>query len=361
MRHTQASQLMAKSTAVVIGCGAIAREHLSALSDLKNVTVAAVCDISAARAEATAERFGIAQWFTDYEQMLEVTKPDLVHIATPPASHFLIAKGCLSRRLNVFCEKPITVDYQEFEALKQLATLNKCVLLENQNLRYHSSIVRMCELLEAGAFGEIIDFQIFFGLNLVNAESPYIDTNAGHFALALKGGVIGDFLPHIAYLTLLFVGPVSDLRTLWIKRTAGTPLPSDEFRAFVKGERAPAYVVFSANAQVNGYWLRVTGTRMSAEANLLEPPRLTFRRYRGAEPAIASLIDGIAEARGLLGGTLAGFWRKLAGTSSYDGLANLIDATYRALAAKQLQPISLGEIDASARLVDKFTEQARQL
>ena len=52
---------MGKLTSVLIGCGAIAREHLAALASLKNVEVAAVCDLSAARAEATAERFRICK------------------------------------------------------------------------------------------------------------------------------------------------------------------------------------------------------------------------------------------------------------------------------------------------------------
>jgi predicted dehydrogenase len=352
---------MTKLTGVLIGCGAIAREHLTALADLENVEVGAVCDLSAARAEATAERFGVAKWFTDYEQLLDQSQPDLVHITTPPSSHFQIAKTCLARRLNVLCEKPVTTDYEQFKPLKQLALDNGCVFLENQNLRYHSSIKSMQEMLSAGEFGDLIDVQIFFALNLVGAGSPYIDANASHFGLALKGGVIGDFLTHIAYLTYLFAGPVSDLRTLWTKRTEGTPLPADEFRALIKGDGAPAYVAFSGNSQMNGYWVRVTGTRLSVEANLLEPPRLTVRRYREGEPALASLFDGIAEARGLLRGTVAGFWRKLAGTSSYDGLPEMLAETYRALAAKQPQPISLEEIDAVAQLVDRFTQSASQL
>ena len=52
---------MRKQTGVIIGCGTIAREHLAAVSELENVRVAAVCDLSAARAEATAERFGVRE------------------------------------------------------------------------------------------------------------------------------------------------------------------------------------------------------------------------------------------------------------------------------------------------------------
>ena len=293
---------MKKSTAVVIGCGAIAREHLGALQEMKDVEVLAVCDLSPTRAEATAERFGVATWHTDYEHILDTVRPDLVHITTPPSSHFPITKNCLARKLNVLCEKPITLDYRQFAELKKLAEENGCIFIENQNLRYHSSILRIQDLIKSGEFGDVIDVQIFFALNLVGQGSPYTDPNAPHFGLSLRGGVIGDFLPHIAYLTYMFAGPVADLRTLWTKRNPATPLPSDEFRAFVKGKRAPAYVGFSATSDVNGYWVRVTGTRMAAEANLLEPPRLTLRRFRPGEPALASLRDGLAEGRATLVG-----------------------------------------------------------
>ena len=352
---------MKKSTAVVIGCGAIAREHLGALQEMKDVEVLAVCDLSPTRAEAMAERFGIARWHTDYEHVLDQVRPDLVHITTPPSSHYPIARNCLGRKLNVLCEKPITLDYGQFTELKRLAEENGCILIENQNLRYHSSIVRIQDLLKAGRFGDIIDVQIFFALNLVGTGSPYTDPNASHFGLALRGGVIGDFLPHIAYLTYLFTGPVVDLRTIWSKRIPDTPLPSDEFRAFVKGERAPAYVGFSGTSDVNGYWVRITGTRMAAEANLLEPPRLILRRFRPGEPALASLRDGIAEARATFGGTTKAFLRKLGGTSSYDGLPEMIKAIYGAVAGRTPQPIPLAEIDDVSRLIDRFTETALQL
>src|SRR5262245_16819505 len=121
---------MGRLTSALIGCGTIAREHLTALSELANVEVTAVCDLSAARAEATAERFGIAKWYSSHEQLLAEIRPDLVHITTSPSFHFPIAKSCLDARLNVLCEKPITVDYEEFRLLKQLATANRCMLME---------------------------------------------------------------------------------------------------------------------------------------------------------------------------------------------------------------------------------------
>jgi len=345
---------MAKLTGAVIGCGAIGGEHLAALADIKNIRVAAVCDLSAARAEAVAERYGAEKWYTNYEDLVAEVRPNLVHITTPPASHFSIAKHCLAAGCNVLCEKPITVNYQEFCALKRLANENHCLLMEDQNYRYHSSIQKISDLLSAGKFGDVIDVQIFLSLNVLAPDSPYVDRNAPHFATALRGGLIGDFLTHIAYLAYIFTGSVADLRTIWTKHRPELTWPADEFRGFIKGERATAYVAFSGNAQPDGFWIRVIGTKMHAEANLFEPPRLTLRRLRPGEPALSKLIDGVAEARDVLKGAVAGFWRKLGGTSRYDGLPELISATYRALEKGEGAPIPLDEIDEIARLVDRF-------
>jgi len=352
---------MGKLTSVLIGCGAIAREHLAALERLKNVDVAAVCDLSPARAEATAERFGISKWYSNYREMLADIRPDLVHVTTPPSSHFAIVKDSLSANLNVLCEKPITTNYQEFDLLRRLALENGCVLMENHNLRFHSSIQRIDRFLKTGELGDVIDVQVCFSLNITNPKSPYADPNSAHYGLALRGGVIGDFLTHIAYLAQIFSGPALDVRTIWEKRTTDSVLPADEFRGIIKGQRATAHVAFSGNAQPEGFWVRVSGTRMYAETNLLAPPRLTSRRLRGGEPALMSLLDGVVEARDVLNGTLASFWRKLGGVSRYDGLSELIATTYRALQNCEPQPIALDEIDGVARLVDRFTKMELKL
>src|SRR5438445_11359 len=80
-----------------------------------------------------------------------------------------------------------------------------------------------------GELGDLIEVQIFLSLN-TGANSPYADANAPHFGLSLSGGVIGDFLPHIAYLVHMFTGEIVDVHTLWSKHQTCSPLPADEFR-----------------------------------------------------------------------------------------------------------------------------------
>ena len=84
--------------AALIGAGQIARQHLACLKTLPGVELAAICDLSPATAEAAAERYGIRAWFTDHRAMLEKVRPDVVHVTTPPTSHFRLAHGRVGRR-----------------------------------------------------------------------------------------------------------------------------------------------------------------------------------------------------------------------------------------------------------------------
>src|SRR5262245_28758712 len=107
--------------AVLIGAGAIAREHLGALQAVPGVEVAGVCDLSAAMAEATAEQFRVARWFTDHRRMLAELEPELVHVTTPPSSHARLASDALEAGAHVVVEKPLTHELVEVETLLDLA------------------------------------------------------------------------------------------------------------------------------------------------------------------------------------------------------------------------------------------------
>jgi predicted dehydrogenase len=337
-------------TAAIIGAGSMAREHISSLRRLGNVNITTVCDLSEARAEATAERYGIEKWYLDYEVMLRETRPDIVHIVTPPETHFRIARAALAENINVFCEKPIASTYQEFKVLRELATRVGRLLVENQNYRFHTSVVRMKELFAHGMIGEITDIQVFIGLRMFGAdeERPALEN--------LKGGIIGDFLPHIAYLSLMFLGPIRDVHSVWKKLNSNSLHRADEFRGLVSGSKIFGFVGFSGNAHSNGFWLRVQGNKMAMEANLFEPPRLVIKRRRVAENALDCFLDGISESRQVMLGTFGGLWRKLAGTSSYDGLDDFISSTYLALQGRQPPPVTLDQIEEAILLVGKFTD-----
>src|SRR5262249_40330693 len=91
--------------AALIGAGQIARQHLACLQTLPGVELAAICDLSPATAEAAAERYGVKAWFTDHRSMLEKVRPEVVHITTPPTSHFALALDSFGAGAHVIVEK----------------------------------------------------------------------------------------------------------------------------------------------------------------------------------------------------------------------------------------------------------------
>src|SRR5512134_2984464 len=105
----------------IVGCGKIADQHVQAIHRIPGSTVAAVCDSEPLMARQLAERFAIPGCFGDVGEMLQRTRPDVVHVTTPPQSHYELGRRCLEAGSNVFLEKPFTVTAAEAEELIALA------------------------------------------------------------------------------------------------------------------------------------------------------------------------------------------------------------------------------------------------
>ncbi len=343
-----------KRKAVIIGTGAIAREHLLAMRNTGRIDVLAVCDLSPARAEMTADRFGIAKAYSSHENMLAENAPDLIHICTPPQTHFDLSKYCLERGLNVLCEKPITQDYSQFAELKAIATAKGAAIYENQNYRTHSSVRTIKAMVDRGELGDIVEVQVQVHLGVHGKGSVFVDNNVSHYSASQRGGIVGDFITHMTYLAQMFMGGKAETHVITAGFNTKAPQPDDEFRALLKGERALGLLSFSGNAQPNGFWLRVIGTKGQAESNLFEPPRLVRRMQRGGALPIATMKDGFAEARDVFKSAYVPFWRKLAGTSRYDGLGEYIHGIYDSMDGKAENPLTMDQLDDCCAMIEKL-------
>ncbi len=345
---------MQNRKAILIGAGAIAREHIFAIQFIENIEVAAICDLSPARMESNAERFNIPLCFANYAEMLDKVKADFVHITTPPQSHYPIMKDCLERGFNVICEKPITSDLAEFQTLRRIAETNQLTLFENQNYRTQSTVKRIKAMADAGELGDIVEAQVSVCLDIHATGSVYNDPNVPHFSARLKGGVAGDFLTHMTYLAQMFIGTNAEPHEFWKNFRTDSKLGRDEFRAVLLGAKARAYLSFSGNAQPPGFWLKVIGTKAQVETNLFEPPRITTRKLRGAGGPISTFKDGLVEAKDIVRGTFGGLYRKFSGSARYDGLQEYIEKCYASLDTRAAAPVSIDEIEDCSRLVDAF-------
>lgn len=342
--------------ASVIGAGRIARQHLACLKELPGVEIAAVCDLSPATAEAMAERYEAQAWFTDYRKMLETVRPTVVHITTPPPSHFALAKDAIAAGAHVLVEKPIAATYEQFLELRRLAEQRGVWLMEDHNLLFNQPVVRILDLIRLGDFGDVVHVEVMYCLKILGPGSPFADPNVPHPCLTMPGGVIADFLTHLSYLAYAFIGPHQSVRTIWQKRDARSPVPSDEFRALILGERGTGLIGFSAHSQPDGCWLWVHGTKMRALANLFEG-RLTIDRIRSGPKPLMPLRNARDEARDVRRAAYRSLWRKLGNhPGAYEGLWALLAQLYRALANGGESPVPIQQVEEVSRLIADLTK-----
>lgn len=96
----------------VVGCGCISVMHLDSIIALPESKLVGVCDIKPERAQKAAEKYN-TKAYTDYMEMFEVEKPDVVHICLPHYLHTVVAKDAFNLGINVICEKPMSIKYED--------------------------------------------------------------------------------------------------------------------------------------------------------------------------------------------------------------------------------------------------------
>jgi predicted dehydrogenase len=344
--------------AALVGAGQIARQHLSCLKTLPGVELAAICDISPATAEAAAERYGVRAWFTNHRAMLEKVRPDVVHVTTPPTSHFRLAMDSLDFGAHVIVEKPATPTFEELEKLVRRAEGASRHLVEDYNYVFNHATQDILRRIGVGEFGEVIHVEVLICLDIL-APVSFADPNSLHPALTLAGGAIADFLPHLASLAHRFVGPHRTAQTVWTKRKCSV-LPFDEFRAVLDAERGTAVLGFSSSSQPDAFWLRVYGERMQASTNLFET-RLTFDGPRNVPKPLRPFFSGLEEAKVIRRAALATLLRKFKDAGAYEGLWELLVRTYRALADGSALPVTASHVLEVNRMVEALKPKEQRL
>ena len=329
--------------AAVIGAGEIALQHLACLRALPTVTLAGVCDQSRTVAEYAAERFGAGAWFTDHRAMLEAIRPDVVHVTTPPASHFQLAMDALDAGAHVIVEKPATMTRDELSVLLRSAADKKRVLIEDYNYLFNAPVQRIASLIGSGELGDVVHVDVVLCLGLSESNQPEVQ---GPISSERSGpsGAIGEYLPHLGSLAHFFAGRHRAVRSHWPQRSVRSSQPWGELRAVIDAERATAMITFTAQGQPDTFRVRVHGSRMRVSADLYDMTVVVDRVGDGPRP-IARVLNRLRGARDLRRTAVRGFFSKLTdGSGIYDGLWSLLARTYAALESGTAPPVSPRQI-----------------
>lgn len=141
-----------KSKAAVIGLGDISPVHIEILGRMPGVLLSAVCDIDDAKRGCCGE----LPFYTDYKVMMEVEKPDCVHICLPHNLHYPVACEAVARGIHVFCEKPMAVSRPEALAFCRLEQMHPDIAIGIclQN-RKNETVRELKQIIESGEYGVV--------------------------------------------------------------------------------------------------------------------------------------------------------------------------------------------------------------
>jgi predicted dehydrogenase len=166
---------MAKLRVATIGAGYFSQFHHDAWSRIEDVALVAVCDRDLAKAAAFAERWSIPTTYDDVATMLDRERPDLVDIATRPATHLALIRETAGRGLATICQKAFCRSLAEAEEAVAVAEGAGILLVVHENFRFQPWHQEIRRQIDAGAIGEL--YQATFRLRPGDGQGPraYLD------------------------------------------------------------------------------------------------------------------------------------------------------------------------------------------
>ncbi len=146
-----------------IGAGGMAGNHFNTFNALKeknNLESIIVADCWKTRAEAGAKKIGAPQSTTDYKKVLDIKDIDYVTIATPEHWHSQMTIDAMDAGKAVYCEKPMTHDIPQAQAVMKKQKETKLPLQVGVQAMSDDSYSSAAKAIEQGVIGQVVQAQI---------------------------------------------------------------------------------------------------------------------------------------------------------------------------------------------------------
>ena len=131
---------------LVVGCGNMGKSHAKAYHNLKGFEICGLVSTGNSKYVLNDELGGGYPLFSDFEQALDTSRPDVVCISTYPDTHEQFAVKALESGCHVFIEKPLADSVEGAIRVAEAAKKSGKKLVVGYILRYHPSWERFIEL-----------------------------------------------------------------------------------------------------------------------------------------------------------------------------------------------------------------------
>jgi predicted dehydrogenase len=285
----------------VVGGGRISGMQAMAarMSDYWEVVAGALSsDPQKAKAQGEKWRIEDERCYSSFTEMAQAESQredgvDAVMITTPNHVHFEAAKAFIEAGIDVLCDKPLTNEIAESEALLTLAEKHDVVFGVSYTMSCFPMIRQAREIVQSGGIGEINQIHVEFMQDWMVPEDV---SDADHVKWRLdpkKSGstsCVGDIGTHAAHLASFVSGhKLTNLRAEMHVCGAPKPLEDTVFMTTRYSEKIPGTLMATRLASGNrgGLRLRIFGSEGGIEWSLDNCDVLKFNRYGEPDQVIS--------------------------------------------------------------------------
>jgi predicted dehydrogenase len=348
----------------IVGCGKIADQHVDAIRRIHGSNIVALCDLEPLMARQLGERFGILQCFSDLPKMLEAASPDVVHITTPPQSHYTVARECLDRGAHVYIEKPFTVTAGEADALIQLANRNSLSATAGHNLQFTLEMLEMRRLVKEGFLGGMpVHLESYFSYDLADATyAKGLLANQNHWVRKLPGGLLHNIISHgVAKLSEFLDDDLVDILAVADQsprlKTLNGERILDELRVLIRDKKGTTGF-FCFSTQLKGLnQLRLHGPGGSIVVDHCSGTVIR-NKHQSDKSYLTYFLPPLRAAREHLRNARTNITNFVRQRLYQDfGMKELIERFHNSIRSQTAPPISYREIILTARIMDEVFAQ----
>jgi predicted dehydrogenase len=342
-----------------VGCGKIADDHVAQIRRIKGCEIVGACDLEPLMARQLYDRFPIKAYYSNLEELIRESRPDVVHITTPPASHFDLARMCLESGCHVYVEKPFTLHEDEAQNLICLAENYGLKITAGHDGQFSHVARRMRALVQSGYLGSPVHMESYYCYEL--GDSPYAGAllgNKHHWVRKLPGKLLQNVISHgvariAEFLTsdspqIVAQGSISP----FLKSRGETEI-IDELRVMISEEGGTtAYFTFSSQMRPLLHMFRIYGSKNGL---ILDQDQETLIKLRGTryKSYIEKFVPPVIFAKQYIGNLRTNMNCFLARDFHMkSGMKYLIESFYRSIEEGAPLPIPYREILLTARIMD---------
>jgi predicted dehydrogenase len=347
----------------ILGCGMIADAHVQEIRKIRNARVVAACDNEPLMAEQLCERYGISKSYSSMGNMLCENNIDVIHLLTPPTTHYELACKAFEAGCHVLIEKPFVVCASEALNLIEEAKRLKKKVTVNHFYSFSPPQMEVKRLVREGRLGNIIHIEGQYGYSLEGAVPQALLNDAKSWLYALPGKIIQNNIDHLL-CTIVDILPDEEYRISALAHSYSPEAKKyadskvfDELRVMLIGEKTSAYATFSSSIKPRQHFMKIFGSKSILNVDY-ETRTLTFAPESPLPGAFGKLASPFVSSWGYFcQGVSNGFKFLKNDYHFYAGANRLFRSFYSAVEKDSEPPIPYKKIVRISELIDRIFNQ----